>query len=152
MPEGHFIFKLKTPSGKTHRFTAPVDDIEFVRMACVKKLLSEGVREAQSIIDESGLAYVDDEGDFVHITGESDLADAVDLAMRENRDRVTLQVNPRALVFLQDKDKDKDAEPATAVALGPLGVPEKYLVPTAIGGGFVTALFCVWLAVKLSKN
>ncbi|KAJ2828248.1 hypothetical protein IWW50_001484 [Coemansia erecta] len=150
LPEGQFVFKLKTPSGKTHRFTAPIDDIEFVRMACVKKLLSEGVREAQSIIDESGLAYVDDEGDFVHITGASDLADAVDLATREGRDRVTLQVNPRALVFLQDKDQEPASAPA--VELGPLGIPEKYLVPTAVGGGFVTALFCVWLAVKLSKN
>ncbi|KAJ2329441.1 hypothetical protein IWW51_000603 [Coemansia sp. RSA 2702] len=148
-PEGHFVFKLKTPSGKTHRFTAPVDDIEFVRMACVKKLLSEGVREAQSIIDESGLAYVDDEGDFVHITGASDLADAVDLATREGRDRVTLQVNPRALVGLEDADKDQIT---AKVELGPLGVPEKYLVPAAVGGGFVTALFCVWLAVKLAKN
>ncbi|KAI9470260.1 hypothetical protein BX667DRAFT_501813 [Coemansia mojavensis] len=150
LPEGHFVFKLKTPSGKTHRFTAPVDDLEVVRMACVKKLLSEGVREAQNIIDESGLAYVDDEGDFVHITAASDLADAVDLATREGRDRVTLQINPRALVYLQDKERDQVAAPK--LEAGPLGIPEKYLVPTAVGGGFVTALFCVWLAVKLSKN
>ncbi|KAJ2159549.1 hypothetical protein GGF46_002958 [Coemansia sp. RSA 552] len=153
VPEGHFTFKLKTPSGKMHRFTAPVDDIDHVRLASVKKLLSEGVREAQSIVDESGLAYVDDEGDYVHITGSSDLADAVDLAVREGKDRVTLQINPRALVYLDEKDKEPSAAGAQkTVNLGPLGVPEKYLVPTAVGGGFVTALLCVWLAVKLSKN
>ncbi|KAJ1664299.1 hypothetical protein IW140_003035 [Coemansia sp. RSA 1813] len=150
VPEGHFSFKLKTPSGKIHRFTAPASDLESVRIACVKKLLSEGVREAQAIIDESGLAYVDDEGDFVHVTGAADLADAIDLATREGKDRVMLQVNPRALVYL--KDKEKDAAANGVLELGPLGIPEKYLVPTAVGGGFVAALLCVLLAVKLSKN
>ncbi|KAJ2721075.1 hypothetical protein GGI07_004218 [Coemansia sp. Benny D115] len=153
LPEGHYTFKLKTPSGKTHRFTAPATDLDHVRMACVKKLLSEGVREAQTLIDESGLAYVDDEGDFVNITGSSDLADAIDLANREGKGRVLLQINPRALVFINEKEKEDQAGPAQVKeVLGPLGIPEKYLVPTAVGGGFVTALFCVWLAVKLSKN
>ncbi|KAJ1995947.1 hypothetical protein GGI25_000487 [Coemansia spiralis] len=154
VPEGHFTFKLKTPSGKMHRFTAPANNLEHVRMTCVRKLLTEGVREAQSIIDESGLAYVDDEGDFVHITGEADLADAIDLATRDGKDRVVLQVNPRALVYLQEKEKEaKTGQPEQKLAeLGPLGIPEKYLVPTAVGGGFVTALLCVWLALKLSKN
>ncbi|KAJ1719632.1 hypothetical protein LPJ53_005635 [Coemansia erecta] len=152
VPEGHYVFKLKTPSGKTHRFTAPSSDLDFVRMACVKKLLSEGVREAQMLIDESGLAYVDDEGDFVHITGTADLADAIDLANREGKGRVLLQVNPRAMVFIDEKKKEPEQPKLQNELLGPLGIPEKYLVPTAVGGGFVTALFCVWLAVKLSKN
>ncbi|KAJ1895191.1 hypothetical protein LPJ66_004741 [Kickxella alabastrina] len=154
-PDGHYVFKLKTPSGKTHRFTAPSTDLDFVRTACVNKLLSEGVREAQAIVDESGLAYVDDEGDFVHITGASDLADAIDLANRDGKGRVVLQINPRALVYIDEKEEEGKAETpalASGEALGPLGIPEKYLVPTAVGGGFVTALFCVWLAVKLSKN
>ncbi|KAJ2398564.1 hypothetical protein GGI23_003171 [Coemansia sp. RSA 2559] len=156
VPEGHFSFKLKTPSGKIHRFTAPASDLEGVRIACVKKLLSEGVREAQAIIDESGLAYVDDEGDIVHVTGAADLADAIDLATREGKDRVMLQVNPREPVLLKhSKDKDSAAASANAnnvLELGPLGIPEKYLVPTAVGGGFMAALLCVLLAVKLSKN
>ncbi|KAJ1966523.1 hypothetical protein GGI12_000021 [Dipsacomyces acuminosporus] len=151
-PEGQFVFKFKTPSGKTHRFTAPVGDLEYVRMTCIKKLTSEGLKEAQSLIDESGLAYVDDEGDFVHITGASDLADAIDLATREGKGRVLLQINPRALVYLNEKEDEKPAAQQKQEELGPLGIPEKYLVPTALGGGFVTALFCVWLAVKLSKN
>ncbi|KAI8319429.1 CBS-domain-containing protein [Martensiomyces pterosporus] len=152
-PEGHFVFKLKTPSGKTHRFTAPIGDLGHVRMMCVKKLVSEGVKEAQTLIDESGLAYVDDEGDFVHITGASDLADAIDLATRDGKGRVLLQINPRALVYLDEKEAESDAQSQLKQQeLGPLGIPEKYLVPTALGGGFVTALFCVWLAVKLSKN
>ncbi|KAJ2614654.1 hypothetical protein H4S08_001597 [Coemansia sp. RSA 1365] len=146
LPDGHFAFKLKTPAGNTHRFTAPVDDVDHVRMACVRKLLAEGLRDAQAIVDESGLAYVDDDGDFVHITGSADLADAVDLATREGRDRVTLQLNPRALAFLDEKDKPAPQLPAS------LAIPERLLVPAAVGGGFVTALFCVWLAVKLSKN
>ncbi|KAJ2705532.1 hypothetical protein FB645_002321 [Coemansia sp. IMI 203386] len=151
-PDGQYVFKLKTPSGKTHRFTAPSTDIELIRSACVKKLLSEGVREAQTLIDESGLAYVDDEGDFVHITGAADLADAVDLANREGKGRVLLQINPRAMVFINEKEKEPEQPLVKQDLLGPLGIPEKYLVPTAVGGGFVTALFCVWLAVKLSKN
>ncbi|KAJ2520402.1 hypothetical protein GGI11_002301 [Coemansia sp. RSA 2049] len=162
IPDGHFSFKLKTPSGKIHRFTAPANDLDGVRAACVRKLLSEGVRDAQAIIDESGLAYVDDEGDFVHVTGEADLADAIDLAARDGKDRVMLQVNPRALVYLNEADKEKEknkddgkngAVAANASELpGVLGVPEKYLVPAAVGGGFATALLCVWIAVKLSRN
>ncbi|KAJ1821423.1 hypothetical protein LPJ60_002628 [Coemansia sp. RSA 2675] len=159
VPDGHFVFKLKTPSGKTHRFTAPSNDLESVRVICVKKLMSEGVRDAQAIIDESGLAYVDDEDDFVHITGVSDLADAIDLAIRDGKGRVMLQINPRALVHQAEQDKEDaiaakqaQSQKKDADVLGPLGIPEKFLVPTAIGGGFVTALFCVWLAMKLSKN
>ncbi|KAJ1730057.1 hypothetical protein LPJ61_003224 [Coemansia biformis] len=152
VPEGHFAFKLKTPSGKTHRFTAPIGDVEHVRMACVKRLVSEGLREAQSIIDEAGLAYVDDEGDLVHITGASDLADAADLAAREGKDRITLQVSPRALAHLDATASATAGAPQKTVAVGPVDIPERFLVPTAIGGGFVTALLCVWLAVKLAKN
>ncbi|KAJ2485650.1 hypothetical protein EV174_001588 [Coemansia sp. RSA 2320] len=158
VPEGHFVFKLKTPSGKTHRFTAPVSDVDFVRATCVRKLLAEGVRDAHAIVAESGLAYVDDEGDFVHITAASDLADAVDLALRDARGRVMLQLNPRALVHSAESAKAESGSAKTDSArpkpdaLGPLGIPERFLVPTAVGGGFVTALLCVWLAVKLSKN
>ncbi|KAJ2243314.1 hypothetical protein GGI13_006646, partial [Coemansia sp. RSA 455] len=159
VPDGHFVFKLKTPSGKTHRFTAPSNDLECVRTICVKKLLSEGVRDAQTIVDESGLAYIDDEDDFVHITGVSDLADAIDLAIRDGKGRVMLQINPRALVHQAEQAKEDAVAAKQAQSkkkdddvLGPLGIPEKLLIPTAIGGGFVTALFCVWLAVKLSKN
>ncbi|KAJ1949316.1 hypothetical protein FBU59_001195, partial [Linderina macrospora] len=90
-------------------------------------------------------------GDFVHITGAADLADAIDLANREGKGRVLLQINPRALAYQHAAAKE-DQEPAPVQELGPLGIPEKYLVPTAVGGGFVTALFCVWLAMKLSKN
>ncbi|KAJ1944668.1 hypothetical protein FBU59_002537, partial [Linderina macrospora] len=49
--DGQYVFKLKTPSGKTHRFTAPANDLEFVRVTCVKKLLSEGVTDAQALVD-----------------------------------------------------------------------------------------------------
>ncbi|KAJ2900771.1 hypothetical protein GGI21_004741 [Coemansia aciculifera] len=157
VPEGHFVFKLKTPSGKTHRFIAPCGDLEFVRMTCAKKLLNEGVRDAQAIIDESGLAYVDDEGDLVHVTAVSDLADAIDLAVRDGKGRVMLQINPRALVHQAEQDKEDAAKLALSKhaqgdVMGPLGIPEKFLVPTAVGGGFVAALFCMWLAMKLSKN
>ncbi|ORX73239.1 CBS-domain-containing protein [Linderina pennispora] len=147
---GHYVFKLKTPSGKTHRFTAPANDLDFVRVTCVKRLLSEGVTDAQALVDESGLAYIDDEDDFVHITSAADLADAIDLANREGKGRVLLQINPRALAYQTAATKEPAELPVQE--LGPLGIPEKYLVPTAVGGGFVTALFCVWLAMKLSKN
>ncbi|KAJ2558194.1 hypothetical protein EV175_000907 [Coemansia sp. RSA 1933] len=156
VPDGHFSFKLKTPSGKIHRFTAPASDLDAVRIACVKKLLSEGVRDAQAIVDHSGLAYVDDEGDFVHVAGAADLADAIDLATRDGKDRVMLQVNPSAPPRSSTSNPDAPAAPVAAsdsvLNLGPLKVPEKYLVPTAVGGGFMAALLCVLLAVKLSKN
>ncbi|KAJ1848024.1 hypothetical protein LPJ57_008663, partial [Coemansia sp. RSA 486] len=61
-------------------------------------------------------------------------------------------INPRAMVFINEKEKEPEQPLVKQDILGPLGIPEKYLVPTAVGGGFVTALFCVWLAVKLSKN
>ncbi|KAJ2795848.1 hypothetical protein H4R21_004945, partial [Coemansia helicoidea] len=96
----------------------------------------------------AGLAYVDDDGDLVHITGASDLADAVDQATRDGKDRVALQIHPH-------EPAPVEAKPTVAqktVAVGPVDIPERLLVPAAIGGGFATALFCVWLAVKLAKN
>ncbi|WVR06879.1 hypothetical protein IAU60_003915 [Kwoniella sp. DSM 27419] len=101
--DGTYIFKFRTPSGRTHRFQARHDSYELLRDIVAGKLLTdpfftaEGSKEGQEVHlpDPANftLHYTDDEGDLVTMTADGDVADAVRIARGQKSDRVVLLVD-----------------------------------------------------------
>lgn len=133
--DGTYIFKFKTPSGRTHRFQARHDNFENLREIVLGKLSSdpffngEGTKEGDSIhmADPSvfTMSYTDDDGDLVTITQDGDVTDAVKTARSQKSDRVVLVIqgdkvweeaakdltassNPRALETLKESAKEDE--------------------------------------------
>jgi hypothetical protein len=108
--DGTYIFKFRTPSGRTHRFQARHDSYELLRDIVAGKLQSDPFF-APSAKEVSGedvqaqvqvhlpdpnsftLSYTDDEGDLVTMTADGDVADAVRIAKGQKTDRVVLLVD-----------------------------------------------------------
>ncbi|WWD17136.1 hypothetical protein CI109_101573 [Kwoniella shandongensis] len=100
--DGTYIFKFRTPSGRTHRFQARHDSYELLRDIVAGKLLTdpfftaEGSKEGQEVHlpdpNNFTLHYTDDEGDMVTMTADGDVADAVRIARGQKTDRVVLLV------------------------------------------------------------
>ncbi|KAK8864548.1 hypothetical protein IAR55_001798 [Kwoniella newhampshirensis] len=100
--DGTYIFKFRTPSGRTHRFQARHDSYELLRDIVAGKLLNdpfftaEGGQEGQEVHlpdpNDFTLHYTDDEGDMVTMTADGDVADAVRIARGQKSDRVVLLV------------------------------------------------------------
>ena len=155
--DGTYIFKFKTPSGRTHRFQARHDNYENLREIVLGKLSSdpffngEGAREGDSIhlADPSvfTMSYTDDDGDLVTITQDGDVTDAVKTARSQKSDRVVLVIqgdkvweetakdlttpaNPRALETLKEstKEEEEDIEPEVKALEDKAADPAK--VPT----------------------
>lgn len=101
--DGTYIFKFRTPSGRTHRFQARNDNVENLRDIVAGKLLSdpfftaEDAKEGQVVHlpDPSVfvMSYTDDDGDLVTITTDGDVNDAVRIARSQRSDRVVLVIS-----------------------------------------------------------
>ena len=101
--DGTYIFKFRTPSGRTHRFQARHDSYELLRDIVYGKLVNdpffsgEGGKEGQEVHipdpNHFTLSYTDDEGDSVTMTADGDVADAVRIAKGQKTDRVVLLVD-----------------------------------------------------------
>ena len=101
-----FPFKFKAPSGRVHRFQVlPSAGLAPVIASVTEKLRGEieAVGGEATFVDgklgKSGyaLSYLDDEGDTVSITTDTDLLDAITLARHGGREKVDL--------FVHDPDK-----------------------------------------------
>lgn len=102
-----FPFKFKSPNGRVHRLQMPPSDgLDVLIHAVTEKLGAEldavggpAVYGDDGALERMGfaLSYLDDEGDVVSITSDSDLIEAVQLARRGGRDKVDL--------FVHDPDK-----------------------------------------------
>lgn len=96
--DGTYVFKFKTPSGRTHRFQARNDNYENLYEIVLGKLTGdpffsgEGAQEGDNIPDPSAfsMSYTDDDGDLVTITQDGDVTDAVKTARSQKSDRVIL--------------------------------------------------------------
>lgn len=118
--DGTYIFKFRTPSGRTHRFQARHDSFELLRDIVHGKLVndpffsSDNVPEGTTmhIPDPASftLSYTDDEGDSVTMTADGDVADAVRIARGQKSDRVVLLVDGGKV--WEDAAKDIGGEPA----------------------------------------
>lgn len=101
--DGTYIFKFRTPSGRTHRFQARNDNVENLRDIVAGKLLSdpfftaEDAKEGQVVHlpDPSVfvMSYTDDDGDLVTISTDGDVTDAVRIARSQRSDRVVLVIS-----------------------------------------------------------
>ena len=101
--DGTYVFKFRTPSGRTHRFQARYDSFELLRDIVAGKLVSDPffsaptATEGQTIHlpdpNSFTLSYTDDEGDLVTMTADGDIADAVRIARGQRSDRVVLLID-----------------------------------------------------------
>ncbi|EJF66493.1 CBS-domain-containing protein [Dichomitus squalens LYAD-421 SS1] len=121
--DGTYVFKFRTPSGRTHRFQARHDNVETLREIVGGKLATdpfftnyknEDPNEPPPDPTDFTLSYTDADGDVVLITSDSDVSDAVKIARAASQDRVVL--------FIQggrgwaDAMAEKSARQAEAVA------------------------------------
>ncbi|KAG5648171.1 hypothetical protein DXG03_006126 [Asterophora parasitica] len=99
--DGTYVFKFRTPSGRTHRFQARHDDIEHLREIVSGKLATDPFFTEFEPSGESDippdpidfhLSYTDADGDSVLVTSDSDVTDAVQVARKAGTDRVVLFV------------------------------------------------------------
>ncbi|KAJ3511152.1 hypothetical protein NMY22_g15742 [Coprinellus aureogranulatus] len=82
--DGTYVFKFRTPSGRTHRFQSRHDDIEHLREIIAGKLAIDPfftdlkTTEGSEHPDPNDflLAYTDADGDTVLMTSDDDVADA----------------------------------------------------------------------------
>jgi hypothetical protein len=106
--DGTYVFKFRTPSGRTHRFQARHDDVEHLREIVAGKLATDpffAEHAAAAAAGEEGegavqhpdpgdflLSYTDADGDTVVITSDHDVTEAVKIARGAGTDRVVLFV------------------------------------------------------------
>jgi hypothetical protein len=97
--DGTYVFKFRTPSGRTHRFQSRHDNYEHMREIVSTKLVIDPFftsfvpgSESQPPPDPSDyqLAYTDADGDVVLITSDGDVSDAVKMARSKGEERVVL--------------------------------------------------------------
>ena len=95
--DGTYVFKFRTPSGRTHRFQARHDSAEMLRDIVSGKLGTDpffasynGDPAQKPDPTDFILSYTDADGDTVLITSDSDIADAVKIARTAGTDRVVL--------------------------------------------------------------
>ncbi|KAF9243807.1 CBS-domain-containing protein [Melanogaster broomeanus] len=97
--DGTYVFKFRTPSGRTHRFQARHDSVETLREIVCGKLATDpfftsydGAPDQRPDPMDFLLSYTDADADTVLITSDSDIADAVKIARTAGSDRVVLFV------------------------------------------------------------
>jgi hypothetical protein len=95
--DGTYVFKFRTPSGRTHRFQARHDSVEMLREIVQGKLATDpfftefaGSPAERPDPEDFTLSYTDADGDTVLITSDTDIADAVKIARSAGSDRVVL--------------------------------------------------------------
>ncbi|KAJ4476727.1 hypothetical protein J3R30DRAFT_3291960 [Lentinula aciculospora] len=99
--DGTYVFKFRTPSGRTHRFQSRHDDVEHLREIVAGKLTTDPFFTDYKPTDPNVippdpidflLSYTDADGDTVLITSDHDVSDAVKIARNSGSDRVVLFV------------------------------------------------------------
>lgn len=97
--DGTYVFKFRTPSGRTHRFQSRHDNYEHMREIISTKLAIDPFFTSFVTSDNSEgtpdpgdyqLAYTDADEDVVLITSDDDVTDAVKMARSKGLDRVVL--------------------------------------------------------------
>ncbi|TFK23102.1 CBS and PB1 domain-containing protein [Coprinopsis marcescibilis] len=96
--DGTYVFKFRTPSGRTHRFQSRYDDVQHLREIVAGKLAIDpfftqatpAAGEETADPNDFHLSYTDEDGDSVLMTTDSDVADAVKIARVNKVERVVL--------------------------------------------------------------
>lgn len=137
--DGTYVFKFRTPSGRTHRFQARHDDVEVLREIVSGKLATDPFF-AQYKVENDGhvppdptdfqLSYTDADGDIVLVTSNADVTDAVKIARNAGEDRVVLLVQGgKGWENATAERSAKQAEQVAAAAQEEVKVIEKEATP-----------------------
>jgi CBS domain-containing protein len=152
--DGTYVFKFRTPSGRTHRFQSRHDDIEHLREIIAGKLAIDPFftdlksDEGQEHPDPNDflLTYTDADGDTVLMTSDDDVTDAVKIARASKSDRVVLFVQGgkgwaeagagkseakahEAAIAAQEQIKEVEKAEAEAAAPAPIINPAEFPTP-----------------------
>ncbi len=133
--DGTYVFKFRTPSGRTHRFQARHDNVETLREIVSGKLATDPFFTGYKTTDPSepppdptdfSLSYTDSDGDIVLITSDSDVTDAVKNARESHVDRVVLFIQGgRGWSDVMEKKSAQQAEAVAAAAAQEVNEVEK---------------------------
>jgi hypothetical protein len=154
--DGTYVFKFKTPSGRTHRFQARNDMLDNLREIVTGKLTSDpffifdeplppttsttATHEDDLIVSSSPpsarpdpadftLSYTDDDGDLIHMTSDGDVVDAVKVARAQKSDRVVLYLSGGKVWEDAIKAQNAPAPSAPSAAPAVLPTPATILSP-----------------------
>lgn len=141
--DGTYVFKFKTPSGRTHRFQSRHDDVEHLREIVMGKLATDPFFTDFKPINDSDirpdpidfhLSYTDADGDTVLITSDHDVTDAVRIARSTGSDRVVLYVQggkgwAEALEVAKAKSVEPPAEEKKKVEDVDVDIPPVFVPP-----------------------
>ncbi|KAF7310723.1 hypothetical protein HMN09_00615300 [Mycena chlorophos] len=144
--DGTYVFKFRTPSGRTHRFQARHDNVEHLREIVAGKLATDPFfTDFKSTSDPTvipdpidfHLSYTDADGDSVFITADHDVMDAVKIARRSGADRVVLVVpeTPPPVIEAETVKAalvESKAVPTPQIPDEIMGVPKDLLLPASI--------------------
>lgn len=122
--DGTYVFKFRTPSGRTHRFQSRHDDIQHLREIVAGKLAidpfftehAQGAGEESPDPNDFHMSYTDEDGDSVLMSTDSDVTDAVKVARKANLERVVLVVQGGKAWTEGNKGEDKAKEVSAAAA------------------------------------
>lgn len=149
--DGTYVFKFKTPSGRTHRFQARNDMLDNLREIVTGKLTSdpfftEDPAQKTTLLEDDlivttsvlpkpdpadfTLSYTDDDGDLIHMTSDGDVVDAVKVARAQKTDRVVLYLSGGKV--WDDAIKAQNAPPPSAPPAAPAVIPTPASIPSAI--------------------
>jgi hypothetical protein len=120
--DGTYVFKFRTPSGRTHRFQARHDDMDHLRDIVAGKLATDPYFTQHKAMEGSEapdptdflLTYIDKDGDTIIITTDGDVVDAVQTARDGHEDRVVLYVQGGK--GWEDVTAEKSAKQAEQIA------------------------------------
>ena len=179
--DGTYLFKFSAPGGTTHRFQARYSGqevYELIKEVVTGKLSSDAffapakapvpgaaIPEAKRDPTDFTLSYMDDDGDLVRISHDTDVEDAVKTARKAGKDRVVLilkggrgweeemnqkaavEAKASALASIVEDEAEEVTEKAKAGAkkaakevstddgLAFGFLPQEYLIPAAVGLG-----------------
>jgi len=133
--DGTYVFKFRTPSGRTHRFQARHDDVEILRDIVSGKLSTDPFFTSDAPVDDPSvlrpdpydfiLSYTDNDGDSVLITSNSDVSDAVKVARKAQSDRVVLFIQGGKGWEETEKVAEQNAKAVAAAAASEVKAVEK---------------------------
>ncbi|ORX86832.1 CBS-domain-containing protein [Anaeromyces robustus] len=84
--ESPFTFKFKDEQGSIHKVTSSAYDYPLLMSVICKKL-------RRNVDDKIQISYLDEDGDYIVISSNQDLSDAVEMARRMKQTKLLLRIN-----------------------------------------------------------
>ena len=122
MDDGTYVFKVRTPSGRTHRFQARHNSMENLREIIAGKLAIDPFFTQYKAKDEFEeppdpsdfiMSYTDADGDVVLISTDGDVSDAVKIARERGADRVVVHIQGGKGWKEEEEEEEKEkSQPA----------------------------------------